>query len=87
MKPQLKFKDKVDNSSTPWVPILREKPNAVKPLPVMILFFFFFWSLVLLDMWRAKSLLFVPATHPFTYLPTTGLQPPAGASNLTGAVC
>lgn len=33
LKPQLKFKDKVDNSITPFVPILPSKPHAQKPLP------------------------------------------------------
>eukprot|EP00117_Sycon_ciliatum_P039137 scpid29849/ scgid28969/ Exosome component 10; Autoantigen PM/Scl 2 homolog; Polymyositis/scleroderma autoantigen 2 homolog len=32
-RPQLLFKDGVDNSSTPFVPRLTEKPNAVVPLP------------------------------------------------------
>lgn len=31
-RPQLKFKDKVDNASKPFVPILRTKPNALKSL-------------------------------------------------------
>merc|ERR1712142_16648 len=33
MRPQLKFKDKIDNSSAPFVPKLITKPNALKPLP------------------------------------------------------
>uniref|UniRef100_A0A7N8WYS0 Exosome complex component 10 n=1 Tax=Mastacembelus armatus TaxID=205130 RepID=A0A7N8WYS0_9TELE len=32
-RPQLKFKEKVDNSNTPFVPKIFIKPNAVKPLP------------------------------------------------------
>uniref|UniRef100_A0A8B9KQN8 Exosome complex component 10 n=1 Tax=Astyanax mexicanus TaxID=7994 RepID=A0A8B9KQN8_ASTMX len=31
-RPQLKFKDKVDNSNTPFIPKISVKPNAVKPL-------------------------------------------------------
>lgn len=33
MKPQLKFKDKIDNSTAPFVPILPNKPHARTPLP------------------------------------------------------
>ncbi|XP_042687642.1 exosome component 10 [Centrocercus urophasianus] len=32
-RPQLKFKEKIDNSNTPFVPKLFIKPNALKPLP------------------------------------------------------
>ncbi|KAJ3257880.1 Exosome component 10 [Boothiomyces macroporosus] len=32
LRPQLKFKDKVDNSNTPWVPIIKHKPNSKQPL-------------------------------------------------------
>uniref|UniRef100_A0A665THB1 Exosome complex component 10 n=1 Tax=Echeneis naucrates TaxID=173247 RepID=A0A665THB1_ECHNA len=32
-RPQLKFKEKVDNSNTPFVPKIFIKPNATKPLP------------------------------------------------------
>ncbi|GAA6235442.1 exosome component 10 isoform X2 [Lates japonicus] len=32
-RPQLKFKEKVDNSNTPFVPKIFIKPNAIKPLP------------------------------------------------------
>ncbi|KAM5132574.1 exosome complex component 10 [Mantella aurantiaca] len=32
LRPQLKFKDKVDNSNTPFVPKIFIKPNAQKPL-------------------------------------------------------
>ena len=31
-RPQLNFKDKVDNSARPFVPIIKEKPNALRPL-------------------------------------------------------
>ena len=31
-RPQLKFKDKIDNSSRPFVPKLKEKFNALKSL-------------------------------------------------------
>ncbi|KAM8927513.1 exosome complex component 10 [Pelodytes ibericus] len=33
LRPQLKFKEKIDNSNTPFVPKLFVKPNAQKPLP------------------------------------------------------
>ncbi|XP_061592397.1 exosome component 10 [Cololabis saira] len=32
-RPQLKFKEKIDNSNTPFTPKIFIKPNAVKPLP------------------------------------------------------
>ncbi|KAM6977515.1 exosome complex component 10 [Aplochiton taeniatus] len=32
-RPQLKFKERVDNSNTPFIPKIFVKPNAVKPLP------------------------------------------------------
>ncbi len=32
-RPQLKFKYQVDNSSSPFIPLLRIKPNAKVPLP------------------------------------------------------
>ncbi|XP_070825567.1 exosome complex component 10 [Chaetodon trifascialis] len=32
-RPQLKFKEKVDNSNTPFIPKIFIKPNAQKPLP------------------------------------------------------
>ncbi|XP_072101187.1 exosome complex component 10 isoform X1 [Mobula birostris] len=35
-RPQLKFKEKVDNSNTPLVPKLFIKPNALKPLPEIL---------------------------------------------------
>ncbi|XP_063965513.1 exosome complex component 10-like [Lytechinus pictus] len=31
-RPQLKFKDKVDNTNRPFVPVITSKPNAIKPL-------------------------------------------------------
>ena len=31
-KPQLEFKDMIDNSSAPFVPLLTTKPNALRPL-------------------------------------------------------
>ncbi|KAM9752310.1 exosome complex component 10 [Menidia menidia] len=33
VRPQLKFKEKIDNSNTPFIPKIFIKPNAVKPLP------------------------------------------------------
>ncbi|XP_055515423.1 exosome component 10 [Leucoraja erinacea] len=35
-RPQMKFKDKIDNSNTPFVPKLFIKPNALKPLPEVL---------------------------------------------------
>ena len=32
LRPQLRFKDKPENSNVPFVPIIKEKPNALKPL-------------------------------------------------------
>ncbi|NXF31030.1 EXOSX protein, partial [Nyctibius bracteatus] len=32
-RPQLKFREKIDNSNTPFVPKIFIKPNALKPLP------------------------------------------------------
>ncbi|XP_036389314.1 exosome component 10 isoform X1 [Megalops cyprinoides] len=32
-RPQLKFREKVDNSNTPFMPKIFVKPNAIKPLP------------------------------------------------------
>lgn len=32
-RPQLKFREKVDNSNTPFTPKIIIKPNARKPLP------------------------------------------------------
>lgn len=32
-KPQLSFKDKLDNSNLPFIPKIRHKHNALRPLP------------------------------------------------------
>ncbi len=32
-KPQKTFTDKIDNSYLPFVPRIRKKPNALRPLP------------------------------------------------------
>lgn len=32
LRPQLRFQEKPDNSNVPFVPIIKEKPNALKPL-------------------------------------------------------
>lgn len=34
-RPQLTFREKVDNSNTPFVPILRDKPHSLKPLALL----------------------------------------------------
>lgn len=34
-RPQIKFHDKIDNSSSPFVPRIKEKPNALKPLAIL----------------------------------------------------
>jgi exosome complex exonuclease RRP6 len=31
-KPQLYFRDNVDNTNLPFIPKIRVKPNAIKPL-------------------------------------------------------
>ncbi|XP_062821939.1 exosome complex component 10 isoform X2 [Anolis carolinensis] len=36
LRPQLRFREKVDNSNTPFVPKLFIKPNAMKPLPEVL---------------------------------------------------
>lgn len=36
-RPQLKFKDKIDNSNTPFIPIIKRKPNSLRPLEVGML--------------------------------------------------
>ncbi|XP_069466040.1 exosome complex component 10 isoform X2 [Ambystoma mexicanum] len=36
LRPQLKFKEKVDNSNTPFIPKLFIKPNAQRPLPAVL---------------------------------------------------
>ena len=33
-RPQLRFKDKIDNSNTPFIPIIKRKPNALRPLEI-----------------------------------------------------
>ena len=33
IRPQLKWADKIDNSSAPFRPIIKHKPNALRPLP------------------------------------------------------
>lgn len=35
-RPQLTFKDKIDNSSKPWCPRLQDKPNSLKPLDIYL---------------------------------------------------
>ncbi len=32
-RPQIRFKEKVDNSHNPFIPRIRDKPNAQVPLP------------------------------------------------------
>ena len=32
-RPQLRFRDQVDNSNNAFIPLIRFKPNAKKPLP------------------------------------------------------
>ena len=32
-RPQVKFRDQVDNSNSPFVPRIHSKPNALQPLP------------------------------------------------------
>lgn len=34
-KPQTKFQSPVDNSTAPFVPKLKEKPNSIKPLSIL----------------------------------------------------
>ncbi|KAH6931823.1 hypothetical protein HPB50_000888 [Hyalomma asiaticum] len=34
-RPQLNFREKVNNSNTPFVPILRDKPHSLKPLAIL----------------------------------------------------
>lgn len=38
-RPQLKFKEKVDNSNTPFIPKIFIKPNAMKSLPTCKTYF------------------------------------------------
>lgn len=35
-RPQLRFRDKTDNSNKPFVPIIKEKPNSLKPLSILV---------------------------------------------------
>lgn len=35
-RPQLMFKDKIDNSSKPWMPRIKDKPNSLKPLALYV---------------------------------------------------
>ncbi|XP_011867465.1 PREDICTED: exosome component 10 [Vollenhovia emeryi] len=35
-RPQLMFKDKIDNSFKPWVPRIKDKPNSLKPLALQV---------------------------------------------------
>ncbi|XP_035205235.1 exosome component 10-like, partial [Stegodyphus dumicola] len=35
-RPQLAFKDKIDNTNSIFVPIIKEKPNSIKPLAVIL---------------------------------------------------
>lgn len=37
-RPQLSFKDTIDNSDSLWVPKISDKPNNVKPLTLNILY-------------------------------------------------
>ncbi|XP_067213814.1 exosome complex component 10 homolog [Linepithema humile] len=35
-RPQLMFRDKIDNSSKPWIPRIKDKPNSLKPLALYV---------------------------------------------------
>jgi exosome complex exonuclease RRP6 len=35
-RPQIEFKDKIDNSSSPFEPRIKEKPNSLKPLAITL---------------------------------------------------
>lgn len=35
-RPQFKFADKIDNSSMPWQPRIKDKPNSLKPLAIFM---------------------------------------------------
>lgn len=35
-KPQLEFKQKVDNGNYPWEPRIKDKPNSIKPLAIFL---------------------------------------------------
>lgn len=34
-RPQMRFKEKIDNSNSPFVPIIKWKPNSIKPLAIL----------------------------------------------------
>lgn len=36
IRPQVLFKDKIDNSNSPWIPRIKEKPNSLKPLSILL---------------------------------------------------
>lgn len=37
VKPQLSFKEGIDNSNdNPWEPLLKDKPNSLKPLAIFL---------------------------------------------------
>lgn len=36
LKPQVMFKDKINNSFKPWMPRIKEKPNSLKPLALYL---------------------------------------------------
>ena len=36
VRPQINFRDKIDNSSNPFMPQLKEKPHSKKPLSILI---------------------------------------------------
>lgn len=48
-KPQLLFKDKIDNSKLPFVPKLRAKPNALRELPGKLIDEYLFASICVVD--------------------------------------
>ena len=35
-RPQSHFKDKIDNRSLPFVPIIKDKPNSIRPLAILV---------------------------------------------------
>lgn len=35
-RPQICFKDRIDNSKSPWEPRIKDKPNSLKPLAVFL---------------------------------------------------
>ena len=36
VRPQINFRDRIDNSSNPFIPQLKEKPYCKKPLSILI---------------------------------------------------